>query len=73
MEQVEIRELTKAFGWHEVASKNPHMLSFRHEERKERLDVYYTTGTFALLHNGINRYFRNADLLELEMQLSKIK
>lgn len=45
----QIKELVCAFGWTDLGDqKNSFMISFRHEESKYRLNIYYTTGTVTL-------------------------
>lgn len=73
MDIKQVRDLTRAYGWHEIPSKNPHMISFKREEGTVRLDIYYTTGTFSLNDKGRNRWFRERDLFALEKEIATVR
>lgn len=60
------KELLKAFGWREIGSRNPLMLSFIKEEDDDfRLNIYYTTGTVTM--QGRDGSFRSIkDVINIE-------
>lgn len=45
MDNTDLKGLVEAFGWYEIPSRNPFMTSFKNDENKERMNVYFTTGT----------------------------
>lgn len=65
----DMKNLVKAYSWIEIPSKNPIMYSFRHEERKIRMNIYFTTMTITLqgesvCGNFISYHDVNIKLLE---------
>lgn len=49
----QITELAGAYGFIEVKSKNPHMISFQKEEDTDcRINFYFTTGTLTVQYRS---------------------
>lgn len=44
----QITNLIKVFGWLQIESNNPYMVSFFHEAKKYRINYYFTTGTLTI-------------------------
>ena len=40
--------LLEAYGWYEILSKNPIMISYLNDDLEQRLNYYFTTGTVTI-------------------------
>ena len=40
--------LQEGYGWTPIESRNKYMYSYRREDTQERLNYYYSTGTFTI-------------------------
>ena len=72
--QQQIIELCVGMGWTDLGvQKNPYMLSFVHEEKPDRINVYFTTMTVTRqnrnIKNGFCHTYKNVTLEELESLL----
>jgi len=71
----EIKELCEGLGWVDLgAQKNIHMISFAHEEKGDRVNIYFTTMTVTRQNKNNTRGFcqtwHNVDLELLEKILT---
>ncbi len=41
-------DIAAAYGWHQIPSKNPLMVSFVHDDKGARMNVYHTTMTVTI-------------------------
>ncbi len=72
----QIKELCEGLGWVDLGQqKNPYMISFIHEEKKDRINIYYTTMTVTRQNrssgNGFCQTYREVDLEKLEEILTQ--
>ncbi len=65
-----MKELLEAYGWEEILSKNPYMISFMKEDK--RMNCYHT-GTIQIQSSkGQQKIYRSIDTVEkLEKILNK--
>lgn len=69
----EIISLLQAYGFTNMGpQKNSYMFSFHHDEKKARINIYYTTMTVTLQQNDAQQHYKGIDLNRLEDILSNV-
>lgn len=70
----QVKELAHAYGWFDVVSKNPWMVSFKHpEDNNIRLNVYHTVMTITVQWNGECETYKRQTLSSFEDILIKLQ
>lgn len=67
-----LRQLFATYGWNEVESKNTVMISFKHDDCRGRINLYYTTGTITIQGTRLDRNMYHASLDDVERLLIKL-